>query len=300
LAPAKWLDHIWVYYADEIDTKRKRWSLIKSLRRENFDLWIELPNDPATLFMLIRNMLMAKLAGARWACGWKLNTIKWAVQAQTELLSFPNEVNRLLGMLAQIGFEAEAVFPLEFDRSIEGEVQSVLRGIAASASALVGVAPGAKRLTNKWPIERYQDVTHHLVARGFHVVLIGGEQDRAICEEIVSAISPGVTNLAGRLSLLGSCQVLKACEFVVCNDSGVQHLAAAMGRPCISLFSSRDFRGKWWPHGSNNAVIVKAVDCHTCLLESCPFDNYCMKLIQTDEVKALIDSRVYAVVDSAS
>jgi heptosyltransferase-3 len=69
-------------------------------------------------------------------------------------------------------------------------------------------------------------------------------------------------------------------------DSGPQHLAASVGTPCVAIFSQRNPRRRWYPHGNRHRVLEGAVPCHTCLLDVCPHDNLCMKQISADEVVA--------------
>ena len=72
----------------------------------------------------------------------------------------------------------------------------------------------------------------------------------------------------------------------------MQHLASAVGTPCISIFSAWQMPGKWYPYGEQNVVLRKWVPCHTCLLETCPYDNRCIKLVATDEVIAAADAKL--------
>jgi heptosyltransferase-2 len=123
------------------------------------------------------------------------------------------------------------------------------------------------------------------------VVVLGGPGDAAECGAIASAIGPGAHSLAGALSLEESCELLRRCELLVCLDSGVQHLASAVGTPCVSLFSCWQMRGKWRPYGERNVVLQKWVDCHTCMLERCPRDNMCIKKISAEDVAHALVSR---------
>ncbi len=75
-------------------------------------------------------------------------------------------------------------------------------------------------------------------------------------------------------------------------DSGVQHIAAAMGTACITLSSVRDIFGKWFPHGDIHTIIRKWPQCHTCFLEHWPNDNLCMRMISAEEVIKAIDEEL--------
>ena len=103
LGGAPWLDDLFVYYRDDIQTWRQRWNLAKQLRQKKFDVWIEFPSDLATFGVLLRNMVLAKTAEARWAQGWQLNTIQWGARAQSEGKVFPSEVDRLLHLTEGLG-----------------------------------------------------------------------------------------------------------------------------------------------------------------------------------------------------
>jgi ADP-heptose:LPS heptosyltransferase len=292
LADADWLDEIIVYYSDEIDNKKKTIKWLRDLRKKKFDAWIELPNDLVTMKSTIRNMLLARFACKNWAYGWRINTIKWATRAQSEYLSFPNEVERNLSILARAGINgADRNFPLPIKKSHRQFVDSLFQNNGLKDSSLAALAPGAKRSTNLWPLDRFAEVGDYLVANGFQVLLLGGKNDEVLCQQIVDRMRRGGVNLAGKSSLLETSEILKRCQLLVCNDSGVQHLSSAVKTPCISIFSYRDMKGKWRPYGDQNIVLQKWVECHTCYLESCPHDNECINLIQVGEVTDAIKKR---------
>ena len=285
LADAPWLDELFVYHSEDIRTLRQRVRLIRQLRRKKFDVWIELPSSLATFPVLLRNMLAARLSGAKWGYGWTVSTIRWAARAQAERNVFPNEVERLLNIVAQYGIRTPSPqFPLPITEQHVAAVDGLLQNLMTQSSPVVAIAPGAKRPANRWPLDRYAEVGRALLRRGFRVLLLGGADDEPSCAWIASQIGRNALNLAGRTSALESCEVLRRCAFVVCNDSGVQHMAAAVGTPCVSVFSAREMRGKWHPHGPQHVVLREDVPCRACYLDQCPWDNFCMKLVQVPDV----------------
>jgi ADP-heptose:LPS heptosyltransferase len=63
------------------------------------------------------------------------------------------------------------------------------------------------------------------------------------------------------------------------------HLAAAVGTPCVAIFSARAQPGMWYPYGVPSRVLRKAVECEGCgLVECIEKKNECLKLIEVDEV----------------
>lgn len=285
LAGATWVDEIRLYHAEDIDTLAKRMALLRELRARHFDVWIDLPNDLTPIARQLRDMAFARLAGAKWARGWRINTIRWAAQAQSEHLRFPNEVDRLLGIVRDAGFALQDV-EFEFPRPHETtlRVDDLLRSAGLSSDRLVAIAPGAKRSTNRWLPERFAAVGRLLVARGYAVVLIGEKPEADLCRKLAADIGGRSHSFAGDLTIGESSEVLRRCELAVCLDSGAQHLACAVGTACLSLFSFWQMRGKWHPYGNGNVVLQKWVQCHTCMQEECPNGNRCMKAIETDDV----------------
>jgi ADP-heptose:LPS heptosyltransferase len=281
LANAAWLYEVLVYHSEEIDTVGQKLQLLKKLRQRRFDVWIELSSSLATAGVILRNMGFARLAGARWGQGWTISTIRWAARAQSRSRVFPNEVERLLRVVARCGIRTEHVsFPLPLRDHHAAAIDALLPG----AARWVALAPGAKRPANRWPLDRYAALGRELSRRGFFVLLLGGAEEGEACNLLAAEIGSAVLNLAGRLSVLESCELLRRCAFLVCNDSGVQHMAAAVSTPCVSLFAAREMPGKWHPYGARNVVLRKDVACHSCYRDECPQGNLCLGLIQVPEV----------------
>ncbi len=282
-----WIDEMVVYHAEDIADARGRIELIRNLRARRFDVWIELPAVAASLVTLMRNLAVARAAGVRWGFGWRYQP-RFAAPSQTQFNDFPDEVERLLSIVRAAGFAGDdGEFPLELSDTNRRTVTALLdqAGVAA-AQPMIAFAPGAKLEPNRWPVERFIEVGKNLVARGYAIIVLGGGSEASMCERIAKSIGRNAASLAGKTSVRDSCEALTRCALLVCNDSGVQHLASAAGTPCVSLFTRREFPGMWWPHGNQHEVLMKDVECHTCFLDACPYDNKCIKAIDVDEVIA--------------
>ena len=287
LEGAEWVDEIRLYHSEDIDTATKRWALLKEMRSRRFDVWIDLPQDLSPVFRQFRDMAFARLAGTKWARGWRVDTLRWAAQAQTDHLTFRSEVDRTLGIVRSAGFPVQRVdFGLSRRPEVIERVDEALRLNSLEGHSLVAIAPGAKRSTNLWETDRFAAVGRQISSRGSSIVLVGEKADAGTCAGIAAQIGSRVHSFAGELSIAESCELLRRCSLAVCLDSGVQHLASAVGTPCVSLFSFWQMRGKWHPHGVRNIVVQKMVPCHTCLRDSCPYDNLCMKAIAVNDVLA--------------
>ncbi|MGB6553638.1 MAG: glycosyltransferase family 9 protein [Candidatus Binataceae bacterium] len=289
LRGVSWLDEIVVYHSKDVAGPRAQLRWISAMRARNFDAWIELPPVDAPLRMLVRNMFAAWMSGAGWGFGWRYDRMRLFARAQSELGEFPNETARLAGLLATGGFAAPAAQNPSENSSLEtsdaerAAVDQILAGMRLADASFVALAPGAKAPANRWPAERFIEVGRELAARGIRVVVLGGAGEAGLCETIVTAIGTDARSVAGRTTVRESCELLRRCALLVCNDSGVQHLASLVGTPCVSIFSSRDFPGRWFPVAERSVVLRKWVPCHTCFCTECPYDNRCINSVTAAE-----------------
>ena len=285
LSGIDWIDELRVYFSDDIVTLSQRWKLLREMRARHFNVWIVLPNNLSPILRQVRDMVFAWIAGARWGRGWRINTVSLASQAQSEHLRFTNEVDRMLDCVKSANIPVSGIdFCLPRSPMVQARIDELLRTRGLQSEVLVAIAPGAKRLTNHWPAGRFAEVGRTLAGPGSAVVLIAGDADAGLCDGLALQMGTHAHSFAGQLSLPESIELLRRCRLLICVDSGVQHLAAAVGTPCISLFSFWQMRGKWHPYGSRNVVLQEWVPCHTCLLAECPNGNACMKAIEVEEV----------------
>jgi len=102
---------------------------------------------------------------------------------------------------------------------------------------------------------------------------------------LVAMIGPRIVNWAGSLSVLESAEALRRCTLYLGNDTGIMHLAAAVGTRCIAIFSARDHPGKWYPYGQGHVVIRKQIPCEGCYLTVCEEHRMaCLMEINVEEV----------------
>jgi len=290
LATSGLFNRVHVYLKSDVSGLAKRLSFLNSMRREHFDIWIELPQELDGPLRHLRNMLFARFAAAKWGYGWGfVTTLHLWASAQSKFMTFQNEVDKLYEIVRRAGIATsnEIAFPIRC-----GSVEQALidRLLGTNSHPIAALAPGAKRPLSIWPIERFVEVGRHLASKGFVIVILGGVADVATCRAVADGMGDGLAiNLAGKTSLIESCEALRRCALLVCNDSGVQHLAAAVGTPCVSIFSAHDMPGKWNPYGQQHVVLRETVECHPCYLTVCPYDNKCLKLIDASRVIAAVD-----------
>lgn len=156
---------------------------------------------------------------------------------------------------------------------------------------VVALCPGAEYgPAKRWPARHFAALARALAARGKSVWLIGGPGDKAIGEEIVQLAAGDALNLCGRTDLAAAIDLLSVATAVVTNDSGLMHVAAALGRPLVALYGSSS--PAHTPPLSAGARIVKLdVACSPCFARECPLGHFrCMNELSPERVLREIDA----------
>jgi ADP-heptose:LPS heptosyltransferase len=293
------IDELIEYYPEDLSTLPDVIRFISLLRRYRIDVFIEFPIDTSSIRLILRNIILARLAGPRWAGGWMANTLRFGLQKQSEVIEFPNEVQRLLKIVHDLGI---SVTPSDMlmPASTAGEIQAenIIGGSdSARGKRFIALAPGSKRAGSRWPPDRFAEVGRRLVSAGYHLFIMGSSAERELCERVRRSIDEECTNIAGETDVAGAAALLRRCDLVLCNDSGLQHLASAVGTPCVAVFASFHVRGKWWPNHPESIVLHKMVPCHTCFLPQCPIGDRCVTETSAAEVT---DAAFHILKSSAS
>lgn len=169
----------------------------------------------------------------------------------------------------------------------------------ALSKKLIALAPGSVWETKKWPEENFRQLGQRLAKEiGCQIVLIGGENDRELCERIAGNIGKSCRSFAGILSLCESAVLLKRCEILVSNDSAPTHLGVAAGCRVITIFGATASRFGFYPKGTEHRIIETKLDlpCRPCSIhggKKCPIKTFeCMHSISIETVFSTIQSMI--------
>ncbi|MFZ2852878.1 MAG: lipopolysaccharide heptosyltransferase II [Rhodocyclaceae bacterium] len=158
-----------------------------------------------------------------------------------------------------------------------------------AAQKLAVFCPGAEYgPAKRWPARHFATLAGELIERGYTVWLLGSAKDRMIGDEILAAAAPGsaLRNLCGSTTLSQAIDLIASAEFVVCNDSGLMHVAAALDRPLVALYGSSS--PAFTPPLAQRARIVSLdLPCSPCFKRECPLGHLdCLNKLDAGRVLA--------------
>lgn len=150
---------------------------------------------------------------------------------------------------------------------------------------IVGFVPGAEfGPAKRWPAEYFAELARRLIGLGRDVWLFGSGKDSEVCGRIASQAGEGVVDLSGKTTLAEVVDLIAATERMVTNDSGLMHIAAAVGSRVVALYGSSSPDNT--PPLSPDAVVLKLdLECSPCYQRECPFGHYrCLTGLGVDRV----------------
>jgi len=153
-------------------------------------------------------------------------------------------------------------------------------------SPLIPLNAGATNSRAKcWPPDRFAALADRLIAEtGGRVVLVGAPAERVVAGQVVAHMKKqGAVNLAGETDLRELIGILSLADILVSNDTGPAHIAAALGRPVLTIFGpTNEFQTA--PRGHCTSMLrAEGIECARCMLRDCPIDHRCMTRISNEE-----------------
>lgn len=201
---------------------------------------------------------------------------------------------RYFGAAAPLGVRPDGGPPEVFlTPAAEAEADEALRRAGVpDGEPYAALAPGAQHATKRWPEERWLELARRFAARGVRPILVGGPEDAAASARIAAAV-PGAASVAGELGLLGSAAVLARARLLVSGDTGVMHLATAVGTPVVALFGPTVRAFGFFPYTDRAAVLERDLPCRPCSThggEACPLGHHrCLREITAAEVERVAE-----------
>ena len=216
------------------------------------------------------NVLRTLLPQFRWRRARKYSLARWLkTKGQRQPLQIPHVVERNGAVLGVTPTPGDWITGLREEESKTGTEETL---------ALV---PGAAWATKRWPIHYFIDIASRWHGQ---VLWFGGDAERLAIESAI-AKSTGSAKIA--LPLDDTVKEIASADVVVANDTGLAHIAAAVGTPVITIYGPTDPAFGFHPWGKH-VVISSDLECRPCSLhghDACPLEHHaCLTGIGTDRV----------------
>ena len=161
-------------------------------------------------------------------------------------------------------------------------------GLSEAGRPVIALAPGAVGPSKRWPEDSYAELAARLLADANAVWILGSPQEKPLAANIIRA-SPHIRDLTGS-DLRNAILALNAADAVVSNDSGLLHVAAALGTPTLGIFGPTS-PWNWAPLNPLAAVMETANDlpCRPCHKPVCRVGHHrCMHDISVADVAGAV------------
>jgi len=268
------------------------WAELRRVRRliraEKYDLIVDVHRNLRSLFLRDHRARIATYAKHYWK-RWLL--VHAGVNRYREVVPVHR---RYMAGLAPWGIQADGQ-GLEFFLFEEEKAYARSRlaelGLDPSVRR-IGFAVGAGHATKQWPAEHFIALAGLLAERTtLRIFIFGDDRDRTVARRIAAAIGRAAVDLSGTLNLRETAAMIAAMDLMVTNDSGLMHLAVALGIKTVSIFGCTTRELGFFPDAPFNRVVENSgLACRPCTTmgrRRCPKGHFrCMTEVTPEQVSA--------------
>ena len=252
---------------------RARYRLARELAQRHYQQAYILPNS-------LKSALIPYLAGIPQRVGFTGEARYGLINRRHTLdkIALPQMAERFAQLAEIPGAALPRPLPGLHLLSSAAQQQETRRASGLAHTEKIAVfCPGAEYgPAKRWPTRHFATLAETLSQRGYHLLLLGSTKDRGAGDEIIrqaASASPGtIHNLCGSTSLAQAIDLIATANFVVCNDSGLMHIAAALGRPLIAIYGSSS-PGFTPPLSAQAKILSLKLACSPCFKRECPLGH---------------------------
>ncbi|HUI31077.1 MAG TPA: glycosyltransferase family 9 protein, partial [Candidatus Acidoferrales bacterium] len=169
-------------------------------------------------------------------------------------------------------------------------IESLKNGEVFKRVVCMHVGSSSSQWWKRWSVEKYAKVCEHLIRDHDLVILLGSREERELSLAMARQMSVMPHILAGETSFLEDGAIVAESDLLICNDSGLMHLAAAVGTPVVAIFGPTDYT-KFAPLGDRHRIVRKDFECSPCykmdgdwMVRNCPYEYRCLNSIGVEDV----------------
>jgi heptosyltransferase-2 len=270
-------------------------SLIKRIRIEKFDVFIDLHNK-------LRSFILRLFCPIPEVIVYRKNAISkylYIKNSAKRNFTTTHTIEKYLDVLKEIGIHPTIQSPEIFVNDYFNHFCEQYK--VGQNDLLIGINTGSVWPTKKWLPERFAEVADWLTTNyGAKIVIVGSTNDRDDINKVLAAAKHQYIDLCGKTNLKELATLISRCSLFITNDSGPMHIATAFHVPLVAIFGSTTKELGFAPYGENNCIVEVDLPCRPCSshgLKNCPKNHFqCMRDISSEQVilaaKSLLDKNL--------
>ena len=293
LGGTNWIDEQWFFDPRSKSPELRQWALVRRMRRHRFDTVVLMPNSARTAILAWLGGVKERIGYVRYGRGPWLTGKLYPPRTGRRLVPEP-VVHYYLRLAHAVGCPPESPrLELATTDNDERSADGVWRrlGLRGDGRVITVNSSGAYGGAKLWPVEHFGDLARRIVDQLDHDVLVMcGPKERQIARDIVRRAGGNrVFSMADQPLDLGTS---KACirrgRLMVSTDSGPRHVAAALGKPVVTMFGP--ILPVWSENPTQHAINLSLdLDCIGCGKRVCPLGHHkCMRDLSVETVYASV------------
>lgn len=269
--------------AEQYFDARRLHRFLGRMQEEHFDLAVQMHGSG-----VYANPLTLMLGATRTAGFMRPGDAPGPLDAALPIPTRGRESDRMLALAEFLGAPAHGTdteFPLRPEDAARAD--ALLR---RAAPPLIGLQPGARDASRRWPAERFAAAGAALRDQyGGTLVVLGGPDERAIAGRVVRHAGPPALDVVGPLPLPVMGAIIARLALLITNDTGPAHIAYALGVPTVTLFALHDAEQWTPPPRARHRVLGAPIEAIT-VAQVVEAAGEALRLAEADD--ALADQRV--------
>lgn len=276
-ASGNWEDQSWIKIFRYLEGS------LEDIKSRNFDLLVNLSHSKFSA-------LMVGYLGIKNVIGFHCNEFGERMTGHPWMQYFAVEVfNR-----SYSEFNLVEIFSGSAGVDVKGRSIEVMRpqeppslnGLLPSGfveeDVLIGFQAGSSLEGRRWSTQSFANLADMLIDKtNARILMFGVESESAVAEDVISLArnKDRITNYAGKTSLSELSQLLEKCEYLVTNDTGTMHLAAALGTKIVGLFFAHAHPYETAPFSPGHLIFQAGISCAPC-----SYGVHCNNIVCVDKV----------------
>ena len=247
------------------------------------------------------SLIYTYLSGAKHLIGYDPQGIGYLLDDKVQPTEDKQIVDQCLDVIRILGVKTDVQGPFIFSSNKDKLYAQTYfqQNNIHEDDLIVGIHPGAPFIPRRWPKERFAKIADILVKKyNAKIIYFGGKDEVDLVTSILSLMEKPAFSLVGKTTIRESIALIERCNFFICNDSSLMHIAALLNIPVIALFGPGQYP-LFAPYNEFSVVVRADVGCNPCNESAAVWRKmckrgrvYCMEAITIQKVLQIISQKI--------